>query len=391
MRSAIKITDVNIVNANGRQRISAYVDDELLWFDAPDSIQLEVRGEIFIALALLEAMISNLPIELADDIAISPTLLKQLEELQDIYCCWNSGLNKTTVQGGMLLPSTSHQAVGCFYSGGVDGAYSFCKHKAEVTHLITLAGFDIISSEESWHNLVLKNKTTAETMGVSLVDINNNFRQFSEKRKISIYFQHGLVLAGIAISLGFSKTYIPSSFTMDDLFPWGSHPITDPLWSIEQRRIVHDGAEISRSGKIKFIADYSNVLNNLQVCWGNIDHNCGTCSKCLRTRAALFLFGINCKSLKPLDDIQQLKNLTIGGKAGLPFIKDLMLLARQLGNNEMAKIFKIIIWRYLIRYHVEELVKIITGNKLKALVYKIRKAEWQSCRVTIEAKEKEQF
>ncbi len=229
---------------------------------------------------------------------------------------------------------------------------------------------------------------TSEREGVSLVDVNNNFRQFSEKRKISIYFQHGLVLAGMAISLGFAKTYIPSSFTINDLFPWGSHPITDPLWSIEQRKVVHDGADISRSGKIKYISDYLNILGNLQVCWGNIDCNCSTCSKCLRTRAALFILGINCKALKPLDDIQQLKKLSIGSKAGLPFTKDLMLLAQNLGHIEIAKIFKVSIRRYLIHYHLEELIKIITGNKLKELAYKVRRTKWHSYRVTIEAKQK---
>ena len=304
IRDSIKISELSLEPIKGnKQRLSAQVDNELLWFDFPDSLELERRGDIFIAMALLEAMISNLPIELSDDIPVSPLLLQRLDDLQGIYSCWNNDLNTIVVQGGVIEPSTSNDYVGSFYSGGVDGGYTFCKNKEEITHLITLSGFDTIDKPEQWPSLLKKNKQLAKQCQVELIDIDNNARQFIQSRKIHYFFQFGLTLAGIAIALGFKKVFIPSSYSYNDLSPCGSHPISDPLWGIENRKIIHHGADVSRSDKIKFLANTPEVLNNLQVCWDNIDFNCGVCSKCIRTKTALYIFDLHSEALPPLTDI----------------------------------------------------------------------------------------
>ena len=390
-RTSVSINHLTKTSVEGQQRISAEVDGELLWFDFPNHIDVEPRGELFIAAGLLEAMISNLPMKIDDDIPVSPTLLHSLKELQDIYICWNNDLSKVEVQASNIqAPSNPSQGVGSFYSGGVDGSYTFCKHQQELTHLITLAGFDTITKQHQWPELVEKQQQFLAEFNIDLIIINNNLRQFINNRKISNNFQHGLTLAGIAITLGLSKVYIPSSFTYTDLFPWGSHPSIDPLWSIEARTIIHDGAELSRSDKIRFIGRNQFVLDNLQVCWKNIANNCGTCSKCLRTRAALHIFQLTSKSLQPLGDINELKSLRLTSHAGLPFIQDLSLHAREVNQPEVAKIFSKIVRKYLLKYHLEGFVKALFGNKLKSLVHKFRKTDWKSYRVTMEGhKQKE--
>ena len=385
MRKAITIHGVNLVCSKERQRLSATVDGELVWFDLSGGLNLEVRGEIFIAVALLEAMFSNLPIVLIGDILISPTLLRRLDELQDIYCCWNADLKKIAIQGGTITASKSNDSIGCFYSGGVDGGYSFCRHKDEVSHLITLAGFDIIDPKQ-WSSLIKRNKALTKELGLSFIDVNSNFRQFSEKRKISIYFQHGLVLAGIAITLGFKKVYIPTGLTVDDLYPWSCHPLTDPLWSIEHREVVHDGVEMPRSSKVKFLANYPEVLNNLQVCWANIDHNCGTCSKCMRTRASLYFMNMRCATLEPINNTNVFKQITISDKSGLSVVKDLLVLAQHYHCKKEITLFKKTIRRYLIKYHLEELIKLVLGRRLKNIIRNMRGKLWQSYRVTMEGK-----
>lgn len=387
MGEPLKISELTLMQIADRQQLSAKVDGELVWFDFPSSIELEARGELFIAVALLEAMVSNKAIELGDDIVISPTLLRRIDTLQNIYSCWNKDLKKIAIKGGVIRASVGNNLVGCFYSGGVDGAYSFCQHQREVTHLITLAGFDLVNNQTQWRNLVAKNKLFAKKYNIALVDVNSNVRQFSEKRKISIYFQHGLTLAGIAISLGFGKTYIPTGLTYDDLFPWSSHPLTDHLWSIEERDVIHDGVEMSRSSKIKFLADYPEALDNLQVCWGNIDHNCGQCSKCIRTRAALHLIKVSCASLAPIVDIKELNKITISGTSGLPVIKDLLNLAHIHHCDDEVKIFKRITRRYLIKLHTEELIKSILGPKITRYIARLRGGLWKEYRVTMEGKD----
>jgi hypothetical protein len=384
---SVDINELSLRTDGNRQILSAKVDGEIVWFDFPANIELERRGELFITVALLEAMISNLPIVLSDDIVLSPLLLEKIEQLQSIYRCWNPDLHKISVQGGNLVSSSSNNKVASFYSGGVDGAYSLCKHKDELSALITLSGFDTINKTEQWPLLVEKNKKLANKFNVELIDVKNNIRQFTKKRKISNNFQHGLTLAGIAVTLGFKKVFIPSSFTYDDLFPWGSHPVSDPLWSIEYRKVLHDGADVSRSEKIKFIADYPEVLNNLQVCWNNIAYNCGRCSKCLRTQAALDIFGLHSSGLTPLKDISELKTLSITGQAGLPFIKDLMKYAHLAGKTEIEGVFKRLIFRFTIKYYFEGLIRTLLGKKFKTFVHKVRGTRWHKYRVTLGGKD----
>ncbi|MDQ3804974.1 MAG: hypothetical protein M3416_14235, partial [Acidobacteriota bacterium] len=71
--------------------------------------------------------------------------------------------------------------------------------------------------------------------------------------------------------------------------PWGSHWQTDPLWSSDRLEVVHVGAELPRSDKLRAIAREPLVREHLRVCWENLapEGNCSRCEKCLRTRLML--------------------------------------------------------------------------------------------------------
>jgi hypothetical protein len=66
---------------------------------------------------------------------------------------------------------------------------------------------------------------------------------------------------------------------------WGSHPLSDPLLSIESFRVVHDGAGHTRPQKITLIAQWPAAMTGLRVCWKDPrrDRNCCRCGKCMRT------------------------------------------------------------------------------------------------------------
>ncbi len=384
-RNFVEIKNLKSEKSEKFQRLSAEVDNDIVWFEFPIDFNIEARGELFIAMALLEAMISNLPIKVASDIPVSPLLLKSLISLQEIYICWNSDLSKIDILAdNQQPPQTTNDHVVSFYSGGVDGSFSYCKHKEEITHLVTLAGFDVVSKAHQLPDLVKKNQEFSSAVGVNFAVVDNNSRQFFNKRKITHAFQYGLTLAGIAVTLGVKKIFIPSSYTYAELFPSGSHPSTDPLWSIEGREIIHDGAAQSRTNKIAFISQNQAVLNNLQVCWKNIAVNCGKCSKCLRTRAALHLLNAKSDSLAPVGSYTELKPLRLTGKASMPFIQDLARLAKQRGDGDIEKTFNHILKKYLIRYYFEGLIKTLFGKTSIALVHKLRGAAWKEHRVNIE-------
>jgi hypothetical protein len=98
--------------------------------------------------------------------------------------------------------------------------------------------------------------------------------------------------AGIAASLmllgnGFRYGIIASSFSYNALnlnIPWGSNPLTDALLSSDSFSIINDGSMFDRTDKLEHIADWSDALDNMRVCWEgeNLDGNCCKCEKCIR-------------------------------------------------------------------------------------------------------------
>jgi hypothetical protein len=101
-------------------------------------------------------------------------------------------------------------------------------------------------------------------------------------------------MATVANLLGFGRVYVPATYTYADLFPWGSHPLLDPLWRTEGTEIIHDSAEVSRFDKLAALAHDEVAQEHLRVCWENRDgaYNCGRCEKCTRTMIALRAHGV---------------------------------------------------------------------------------------------------
>jgi hypothetical protein len=109
---------------------------------------------------------------------------------------------------------------------------------------------------------------------------------------------HGSALASVAHALSgsFDRILIPATHTYNLIYPFGSHPLLDPLWSSSQLEIMQDGCEAGRIEKCEFISNHDPALNALRVCWKNpgAAYNCGQCEKCVRTMLIL-------KSLGALD------------------------------------------------------------------------------------------
>jgi hypothetical protein len=115
---------------------------------------------------------------------------------------------------------------------------------------------------------------------------------------------------------------IGSTFTWAQLFPWGSHPFLDPLWSTEWCELVHSGCEADRPAKARFIADrHPALLKHVRVCWQDgRTTNCGQCEKCLRTMVDFQIAGVteHCDSLPRTIDPVAIRRLKLSA-AALPF------------------------------------------------------------------------
>ncbi|GAB3036215.1 hypothetical protein [Bowmanella dokdonensis] len=380
---SLRISDFREFTQADRRIISALVDGDEVFFSFPDWVSLRTPGDAFIGICLLDAMATGRNIVLDETVPFSTSIQNTVAELQPLYSMWNRGLKRVEVLGEAQEAGVATPGAASFYSGGIDGSYSLARHFDAITHLITMNGFEGWDKEEQWEVFLNRQIRFAQSQGKRLIDVLGNYRQYAENRKISHNFQHGLELGAVAAILGFPATYIPSSFTCDDLFPWGSHPLTDPLWGDATRKVIHDGMDVSRTDKTEYLAAHQALLDNLQVCWRHVDSNCGECSKCMRTMIALKLLNMHAASLPPLQSLQQAKSMAVKSHAAVPFALDLAYLARRQGQEELASALENKVRRFNIRMHWEALFNLLTHSIFKRLVHKWRGTEWVSWRVTM--------
>lgn len=300
-----------------------------IYFKSDDNTVLYGNNEAFIACMLLPCMrVGGGTIECHG--TISPRFLASLETIQELYREWDPTLGKARILGmqpKIPLPSTDKR-VGAFFTGGVDSLYTFLNHHDEITDLIFAHGLDI-----KLNNRYLRNKTSemirkvAAEFGKNVIEIETNVLELFDSYVNWGELGHGAALAAIGYLLSptMHRIYIPASYHKDKVFPWGSHPSLDPLWSSETLEFIHDGCE-TRVDKVAYISQFDVALQTLRVCWRNpkSSYNCGKCEKCIRTMINLKL----CNSLEkcPTFDhpltIQNIRNIVVEGKGSRIFIQE---------------------------------------------------------------------
>ena len=141
---------------------------------------------------------------------------------------------------------------------------------------------------------ILENlKRVGEEKGKALVPVATNIRRVT-MALAPWTMVHGGALAAVALALAplLSRVMIAASTTYDVLYPWGTHPVLDPLWSTELLTVVHDGCEMNTIDKTRMIASSQLALDTLRTCPGyGPGYNCGKCRKCLRATIDLLQAG----------------------------------------------------------------------------------------------------
>ena len=384
----IKIEEIKVTEVTGGtnyKELSAIVDGSHVWFRFPNWVTVAARAEIFLPLALAEAMVRAEDVVI-DALPISQKLAHSLPEIANIFCSWNSDDNHPI--GFKAYTDTtlvSTDSVICCFSGGIDSSFSFSQHAAEITDLLVVMGFDESAAGEQWQQLVSRLQKFADHHEKRLISVETNIRQVIEARKLSWGACHGNVLAAIGIALQARKFIIPSSYTYTDLFPWGSHPLLDPLWSSEATTIIHDGVGYSRTQKTEQLLRHPYLLNGLQVCWKHFEKNCGTCSKCVRTSLALHMMKATSTNLPDYTGLKSLLVLKPGSLAGIPFVDDLIRLAKRTNHLDIAGRLIHNRDRFLFKYHLIESIRALLGNHGRWLSRRLAKKTWHKDRTKIES------
>ena len=382
MANNLIISNIQIKTANGFTELGGKLDDDYIYFRVPEAFTLHLSAEWLISVALLEAMAANRTIEV-EEVSVSAQLLEQLKEVQAIFKCWNPDLHIVDIQAKTSTENHGFTAVGSFFSAGVDSSHTLTRHMDDITHLIMLRVFDMGDDQELWDQHVATQTAFATSLGKSLVPVETNARDWTDGKQIAWGFAHGLLLSAAGTALGLKRLYVASSHTYEYLFPWGSHTLTDPMWSSESTQVIHDGAACRRTDKTREILKYPDVANNLKVCWNYIHKNCGTCSKCVRSIIIIHLMGESVKSLPPLGGLDQLKGVTPTTEAGSANLEDLIILAKQVGDEKIYKILKKHYNKYQRGRLWSMIDKCLLGGNLRKLYRRIKKPKWLELRVTL--------
>ena len=298
-------------------------DDFSIWWRYPAAYSEMISGtaNAQVAAGLLLAM--RLGQDLKVEGKISRCLMDNAQKYMEIVSTWWPELKQIkiiadevgeTFEGGKFA--------GSFFSGGLDSQYTLLKHQNEISHMIFIRGFDIELDNDMLYESALRGvRNVADALGKKVIQVSTNLIDLS--RIVSWDQYHGPALISVALGLGgaFRKIFVPASTYQSNLFPWGSHPRTDPLWSTESIEVIHDGCEANRIEKIQWqIAKSQVALDNLRVCNQQIPskYNCCVCEKCVRTMLNLRNAGVleKSKAFGRKLTYSDIRNLDLSGMGG---------------------------------------------------------------------------
>jgi hypothetical protein len=302
-----------------------------LYFRSND-IPLVGNIEAFLAASLLPAMKRGGTLVAGGQ--VSRRFLSALPTIMDIYCVWEPSLHRVEIRN--ILPVRTapprEQRIGTFFSGGVDSFYTLLKHRGEITDLIYVHGFNLFFENSAIRKRISRTlRNIGSSLSKHVIEIKTNLHSllFSYFRRDWGTLTHGveLISVGHVLSPFFKRIFIPASHTYSELFPWGSHPLIDPLWSTEELEFVHDGCEATRTDKVALLSKFDVALQSLQVCFyprAKGAYNCGLCEKCLRTMINLQVVGAldRCATFDSHLDVKRVSKLVVLNTSTRTFVED---------------------------------------------------------------------
>ncbi|MEZ5756872.1 MAG: hypothetical protein R3D86_01475 [Emcibacteraceae bacterium] len=345
-----EISDIS----EGVKRITGFVryDDGYIdeyWYEYPAQFEVSETGNPW--LVALLPMASTINEDLVISLPVDQRLLDGVNNIQRFWFDWNMGTNIIKIKADNIekvnktLPDNSAS----FFSSGVDAFYT-AYNKPRAKYKILIHGFDLsISKSEEFRIHSARISKVVKEMGQEIIIVRTNIRQTRWQKTRWQAISHGAALASIGLMFEnyFAEIFIPSSvsrYTYLDC--WGSHPVTDPLFSTSRTSFIDDGDGLNRFDKVKLLANQDIALKNLHVCIrgkdgsGQDEVNCSHCEKCYRTMIALDLAGCLDKCVlfdKEKYHYSEIPNIYINDVEGNPEYEPMAKEALRQNNPELAE------------------------------------------------------
>ena len=194
-------------------------------------------------------------------------------------------------------------------------------------------------------------------------------------------FGASLIASALAFGNLFNKFYIASSFHYTQLFPWGSHPLLDPMLSTETTEILHDGAHLTRTEKIVALSQWPVTYSRLHPCLFDTSfvngssrvENCCLCERCVPTMGLLEALGALEKYTvfhKPLTQ-RNMRNVPFfdipeKGDRKYLYTREAIDFTGKMGRNDIARNLLYGIIRHKCLMHPEKKARHFIKEMLKA-------------------------
>lgn len=363
----LRIGDATLEVIEGSVTVSGAVDGDRLFWRMPPRETLELRGEPFVAALLVSAMTTGRALVLGDDLPIDPGFRANIDILQEIFSRW-WGLTPITIHAvEEPRQGTEGQLTG--YSAGVDSSYTVAQLQSVLDGVVLFDGIEYGTANPTLMSNV--DETLRRVMavrGLPLLTVTTNAKWIGRQTggKWSQFI--GGTLASVPHALGVARYAIAGSNAWENLRPYGTHPLTDPLWSSAATQLTHHGAGALRIEKAAALRDAGDLLDVIRVCFQGTAYNCGVCQKCLQTAAALRALGTTSAALPPLRDPRALRALGVEHDGDLVDWAEILPVAQAHGDEALSRELSRLLRRYHWRQAARRLDELATGGLLRRLL-----------------------
>lgn len=328
---------------------------EEYWFEFPDEFApaASTSGNPWLACLLPVAVTLGETLELCRP--VDALMLDHARELMGAWRMW--GVSTTTVDIVADVagePAERGTRTMCLFSGGVDSFYTaLSPHASPIDDLMLVHGaFDLMHARQPAFDRVRATlQRAADALGKTLIPFATNLMHTRLGRTDLVRMSHGGVLAALPLALEkrFKRALIAASVDLTWKEAYGTHPLTDALYSTGATVIENHGFTAVRTEKTRYIAGFDVALAALRVCLFTGDEtNCMNCEKCLRTGIVLDLFDVIEKApafgAKRLD-VDRVARLAIGDPDYRHYYVEMLGICRERGREDMARAIRKALFR----------------------------------------------
>lgn len=364
---AMRVMDVNFERNDCNTLLEGTVNGTRFFWKTSAPRPIEARGEPFVAALLPAAMRARTAIELPDSIPLDPTFLDNVNQLQAVFARWFPELQPVAINAATMAPRNqpaTGKATG--YSGGVDSSYSLDALGDRIDSALLIDGIEYRErAPELFDQIEHDLGDTMAKRGLDLIRVETNVK--AAQRALGALWSESIggAIASVIHFAGFEEYHIAASNSWENLRPYGSHPLTDPMWSSLGTRIDHHGTELRRIQKIRYLRGVPDLLERIRVCFQGTAWNCGVCHKCLQTSAGFRALQLTSPALPPLTEPRLLRKMTVEHKGDLVDWQELIVPGLEQRDPELHRELTRLVRRFRWRQIGRDLDQQLTGGWLR--------------------------